>query len=182
MKYTLLLISLVLLGCGKANTSDTGTASSVSSTVGSNSPSQYQCTFTGLDRFKVGTDPTQDFNVTNVSDTSEVESTNCTGVSTGVISSQTIDTISRSGSLITLVDSGSSDIISISGTQASIPAADLQVCTNGVQATGTLQSVELDTVTKQIRVHTSWSLIVNGCTRATVVSGLSAPAPVVIVH
>jgi hypothetical protein len=164
-----------ITGCGKGgslNPASVAAQGVPSSSLG------YTCTFTGITQFQVSADPTQDFSSANASSVSSIQNNTCVGVSDGVIpNSNQTGTISRSGDQISI---GPNDGITIAGSQATIPAQDLQLCSSGVQETGTLSEVVLDGVSDQILIYVSWNLVINGCTQTPQVMGQSNEAPLVV--
>jgi hypothetical protein len=172
---TLALVSglAALTACGKSAPSS-GAASAAQTT-------NYTCTFTELDQFYVGQDPTQSFSSSSGTEIDSIENNTCRNVSNGVASTQAFDSVTRSGGVITLVDPSGTNILNISNNQVTTPQSSLVSCTNGLQATGTLDQVVLDAVDGTISISINWSLIVNGCTGVSSPPGQSAPSPVVIV-
>jgi hypothetical protein len=172
----LLVTALAISGCSKGKSSST--VASVSGSLSGTTPSNYTCSFTEIDVFPVSSDPTQNFSVSNVAESSFIQNNTCNGIYNGESTTQTVASMSSSSGQITMVNPN--DSISISGTQATVPAADLQQCSSGIQATGILSQVVLDSFDDDVRVVSTWSLVNNGCTQNPSASGQSNAAQVVV--
>ncbi len=183
INLTIITALTLLTACGKSTSSSSGSvggaAATTSQGVSSIAGYGYTCTFTEFDEVTISQDPTQDFSVTGGTFAQPIQNNTCTGVSNGVIETETLSSVTRSSSLITISDSTGSDTLTISNNQATIPQSDLALCASGVQGTGTLSEVDLDPTSDTIRLYINWNMVINGCTQASTSSGQSAPAPVV---
>lgn len=131
-----------------------------------------RCSYSTLDTYFLGTDPSVDFNVNDVAATSRITSSTCDGLAAGMIASGVMDNVSRVGNTVTFTNLGHSDTLSVSG--SSLSWGPVSGCSDGVSVSGRLVSGVLNVSEQTISLSLSVELVENGC-----VSASPAPAPTV---
>lgn len=106
----------------------------------------YDCSYTAKSVYDVGTDVTQDFNVSGGTHSVEILTTDCYELTEGDVKSQTYNNLVRSGSSITLYDgSGEGDSLGVSGDNTLAYSESGSMCSGGLYLTISFTGGNLDT-------------------------------------